>query len=444
MNKFDVLVVGGGFRSIVAAWGLARQGERVALVEVGTKIGGFMSPINWDGYWIDKGPQFFDNFEPQDVELMRQIVGPDIMEEVGFEYGSFIGGTLNCDFAIPDWQALGEDMALEAFQGLFKDRVCQNGEVPAFNTLDDLLEYDGGPTLYPYLARLTQKFVRRDADEVSPRAASMVSFLGRKKFFDQDTSVNLKKSPLLDGFLAAKKVSVGEERANLYPRGSSLETVRRALEDALEKAGVTVFTETTLSEFDGAAGIARGEGIEIEFGRVFFGTDIRDSEKILTGGRTIADNTHALPEIFHCFVVPADSVADPYYVVDYDPDHLTSRITSFCNYMGCVDDEGNGVICAEEPVDMDDARWNDPEAKLDQIFDEVRATGTVRAERYLKAKSFRIPVTYKFPLVGIDTSIDRFFDAMNDRFGDRIILPDPYGLTRKEAINDQRKLGLLA
>ncbi|MGI9388811.1 MAG: NAD(P)-binding protein, partial [Boseongicola sp.] len=67
MNKFDVLVVGGGFRSIVAAWGLARQGETVALVETGAKIGGFMSPINWDGHWIDKGPQFFDNFEPQDV-----------------------------------------------------------------------------------------------------------------------------------------------------------------------------------------------------------------------------------------------------------------------------------------------------------------------------------------------------------------------------------------
>ncbi|MGI9395598.1 MAG: NAD(P)-binding protein, partial [Boseongicola sp.] len=172
MNKFDVLVVGGGFRSIVAAWGLARQGEKVALVEVGAQIGGFMSPINWDGFIIDKGPQFFDNFEPQDVELVHEILGSDIMEEVGFEYGSFTGGTLNCDFAIPDWQALGEDTAHEAFQYLFKDRVRRNGAVPEFNTLDDVLVYDGGPALYPHLIQLTQKFVRRDAADVSPRAAS--------------------------------------------------------------------------------------------------------------------------------------------------------------------------------------------------------------------------------------------------------------------------------
>ncbi|MGI9390299.1 MAG: hypothetical protein ACR2O1_09605, partial [Boseongicola sp.] len=418
--------------------------ETVALVETGAKIGGFMSPINWDGHWIDKGPQFFDNFEPQDVDLMTEMVGPDIMEEVGFDYGSFTGGALNCDFAIPDWQALGEDTAHDAFHGLFKDRVLRSGHVPAFNTLDDLLVYDGGPTLYPHLVQLTKKFLRRDANEVSPRAASMVSYLGRKKFFDQETSVNLKKSPLLDGLLAAKKMSVGESRANLYPRGSSLETVRRALEVALEREGVTVFSETTLSEFDGKAGIARGDGIEIGFGRVFFGTDVRDSENILTGGRTISDKTHALPEIFHCFVVPAESVAKPYYVVDYDPDHLTSRITSFCNYMGCVDDEGNGVICAEEPVDVGDDRWNDPAGATDRIFEEAKATGTVQTEGYLKAKSFKIPVTYKFPLVGIDGPIDQFFGAMNARFGDRIILPDPYGLTRKEAIDDLRKLGLLA
>ena len=444
MNKFDVLVVGGGFRSIIAAWGLARQGEKVALVESGAKIGGFMSPINWDGNWIDKGPQFFDNFEPQDVELMHEIVGPDVLEEIGFEYGSFTGGTLNCDFAIPDWQTLGEDTAYEVFQNLFKDRVRRNGNVPGLDTFDDLLLYDGGPTLYPYLARLTRKFVRRDTVDLSPHAAGMVSFLGRKKLFDQATSVNLKKSPLLDGILAAKKVSVGEDRANLYPRGSSLETVRLALEDALETVGVTVFTNTALSDFDSATGTARGDGIEIGFSRVFFGTDIRDSEKILTGGRTIADKTHVLPEIFHCFVVPAEDVAKPYYVVDYDADHLSTRITSFCNYMGSVDEEGNGVICVEEPVDIDDDRWRDPEAKLGQIFDEVRATGTVSAEGYLKAKSFCIPSTYKLPLVGIESAVDQFFDAMKSRFGDAIILPNAYGLTRKEAINDLRSLGMLA
>jgi hypothetical protein len=272
----------------------------------------------------------------------------------------------------------------------------------------------------------------------------MVSYLGRKKLFDQDISLVLKKSAFMDSFLAARKVSVDSARVNLYPKGDSLERVRRALEDALGRAGVTVLTETSLDAFDAETGTARGSGAEIGFGRVIFGTDIRETERILTGGTTIAERTHVLPEIFHCFVVPAEGVVAPYYVVDYDTGHLSSRITNFLNYMGCVDDEGYGVVCVEEPVDLNDAHWSDPEAHIDRIFSEARETGAVSAESYRKAKSFRVPATYKFPLVGIEAAVETFFERMDARFGDKIVLPDPYALTRKEAIDDLRRLGILS
>ncbi|NNE81318.1 MAG: NAD(P)-binding protein [Silicimonas sp.] len=443
MVRCDALVVGGGFKSIAAAWGLARQGQSVVLVEQSAKIGGFLSPIHWDGYWIDKGPQFFDNFEAQDVDMMSEMLGPDVMQDIGFEYGSFMAGKLNSDFAIPDWQSLGDDVASNAFQSLFAQRLAASGSSPAFKSLDDVLMFDGGPVLYPHLKKLAKKFVRRDAEEVSPRTASMVSFLGRKKFFDQELSLDLKQSPFMDAFLAAKKVSVDGSRVNLYPKGDSLERVRNALEDALQREGVTVMVEATLAGFDDARGVAETSAGEISYGRVVFGTDIRESERILTGGSTIADCTHVLPEIFHCFVVPADTVAAPYYVVDYDPDHLTSRITNFLNYMGCVGDDGYGVICVEEPIEKDDARWNDPEAELGRIFAEACETGTVSAKNYRQAKSFRIPATYKFPLVGIEGAVDAFSDQMMARFGESIVLPDAYALTRKEAINDLRTLGIL-
>ncbi len=431
MDKFDVLVMGGGFRSVAAAWGYAKQGRKTALVEGAPKIGGFMSPINWDGDWIDKGPQFFDNFQPADVELMNEMIGPDVLMEIGFEYGSYTNGELNCDFAIPDWRALGNEVAYDAFQSLLRTRLGQGDNPANFNSLDDLLAFDGGPVLYPHLAKLAKKFIGRPADEVAPKAASYVSFLGRKKLFDQETSVELKKAPLLDGILAASKASVPEERANLYPRGSSLETVRVALEKALEREGVTVFTDTVLNKFDAKKKVAAGDGFEAGFDTLYFGVDIRESQRILTGQATIAEKTHILPEIFHCFVVPADSVAKPYYVVDYDPEHASSRITNFCNYMGCVDKNGYGVICVEEPVSMGDARWENAEANLDQIFAEVQETGTVTANSYQKAKSFKIPATYKFPLVGIDGPVDQFFNDVNERFGDNLVLPDPYALTRK-------------
>jgi len=443
MVTCDAVVIGGGFKSIAAAWGLARQGQSVVLIEQGTKIGGFLTPIQWNEYWIDKGPQFFDNFETQDVEMMSEMLGPDVMQDIGFEYGSFMAGKLNSDFAIPDWQSLGDDVASDAFQGILAQRIGTSGAHTEFKTFDDVLLRDGGPVLYPYLKKLTQKFVCRDAEEVSPRTASMVSFLGRKKFFDQEMSLDLKQSPFMDAFLAAKKVSVDGSRVNLYPKGDSLERVRKALDAALLRENVNVMVETTLVQIDVLNHVAKTNKGDVRYDRVVFGTDIRESERILTGGTTIADCTHVLPEIFHCFVVPAETVAAPYYVVDYDPDHLSSRITNFLNYMGCVGDDGYGVICIEEPIERDGARWNEPEAELGRIFAEARETGAVSAETYRQAKSFRIPATYKFPLVGIENAVDTFVDQMTASFGDTIVLPDAYALTRKEAIDDLRKIGIL-
>lgn len=442
MEKFDVLVVGGGFKAVAAAWGQAKAGKNVALVEVAPKIGGFLSPIHWDGYWIDKGPQFFDNFEPQDVDLINDMIGADIMEDIGFEYGSYMSGSLNSDFAIPDWQSKGDDFAMAAFQGLIETRLTSDAP-SEFNTFDDVLAWDGGPVLLPLLRQMTQKFVGCQAEDLSPKAATMVTYLGRKKFFGQDLSLDLKKSPALDALLAAQKVTVGEPRANLYPRGSSLETVRVALEEALDRAGVTVFTEMVLTDFDVPSGVARGDGVEIEFDWVFFGTDIRATETLLTGGKSIDERTHVVPEIFHCYVVPAESVARPYYVVDYDPAHVSTRITNFCNYMGCVDDQGLGVICVEEPVEVGSERWNDPGAAADDIYIEALETGSVAAETYLKTKSFKVPVTYKIPLVGIEDRVDAFRDQVSQECGDRAIIPDAYGLTRKSAIDDLRTLGMI-
>ena len=65
-NKTQWLILGGGFRSMVAAYALSKSGEKVVLVEKSHNLGGFMTPIKWKDFWIDKGPQFFDNFEATD------------------------------------------------------------------------------------------------------------------------------------------------------------------------------------------------------------------------------------------------------------------------------------------------------------------------------------------------------------------------------------------
>ena len=85
-RQYDWLVVGGGFKSLVAAYSMARQGQSVLLLERDKALGGFMAPMKWGEFWIDKGPQFFENFEDADLSFMTEMVGEDVFEDIGFKY----------------------------------------------------------------------------------------------------------------------------------------------------------------------------------------------------------------------------------------------------------------------------------------------------------------------------------------------------------------------
>ena len=248
---------------------------------------------------------------------------------------------------------------------------------------------------------------------------------------------------MLDGILAAEKATVGETRYNLYPRGTSLETIRLAMEDALKRVGVDIKMDTQIKMLDGQSRVCTFEAEAVGYAQIFFGGDCRETEKLLLGTSTLSENTHLLPEIFHCFVVPTPAVDQAYYLIDYDPDHLSTRMPNFCNYMDARAADGNGVICVEQPVDRGSEDWNDPEKLQDRIFQEVRATGNVTCDTYLAAKSFPIPVTYKVPLAGFATAWDDVQNRTAYKFGDNVILPDATTLTRKQTMGDLRELGFL-
>ena len=349
IQTYDIIVIGGGYRSILGAYCAARQGRKTALLERGPSLGGFMSPIKWGEFYIDKGPQFFDNFERGDMELMSEMLDGDIMEDIGFTYASYRDGTLTRDFALPDWRNLGADKAARILSDLLALRV--KNPSPNFDNFGDLISFDGGSILEEPLRQMCRKFLRAEPETLSLRTQTLITFLGRKVLFDNETSMNLKKSPLLDGFLAAQKVSIGEERFNLYPKGSSLETVRLAMVEGLKRVGVDIVTNAEINTDDLASGTLAVNGDTYAFGELFMGTDVRDSEAFLFGTTNVLEHTHALPEIFHCYVVPQTSIDEAFYTVDYDDTHFGARLTNFSNYMGCVDKDGFGVFCVEEPIE---------------------------------------------------------------------------------------------
>ncbi len=442
-NTYDKIVVAGGFRSMVAAYAWAKAGHSVLLIEALDKLGGFMSPIRWGDFWIDKGPQFFDNFEEHDRAFFQEMLDGDLLDSIGFSYASYMNGTKTDNFAIPDWRTRGPEFVNAAFSDLFAKRIAEPEPAQPFATVSDVIARDGGEMLQADLITLTEKFLRHSPEDLGVPSCQMITIFGRKLFFDQSVSTDLKQSPIMDGLLAAEKATNGETRYNLYPRGTSLETVRLAMEKALDRVGVDVALNTTLDGLDAQNNSCTIAGQSVAYGQIFFGGDCRDAERQLLGTDELRNNTHLLPEIFHCFVVPTADVDAAYYTMDYDPDHLSTRMTNFCNYMDARDADGNGVVCIEQPVDRDTEDWNDPARNQDRIFQEARDVGNITSDNYISAKSFAIPVTYKVPLAG-------FVDAWSDvkartkaSFGDDVLLPDATTLTRKQTLDDLRQIGII-
>ena len=72
MEKFDVLIVGGGISGLASAWWLARSGLSVAVWEAGERPGGKILSTRQQGYLTERAASMVLNFRPEVSELVSK------------------------------------------------------------------------------------------------------------------------------------------------------------------------------------------------------------------------------------------------------------------------------------------------------------------------------------------------------------------------------------
>ena len=87
--------------------------------------------------------------------------------------------------------------------------------------------------------------------------------------------------------------------------------------------------------------------------------------------------------------------------------------------------------------------WDRPELNKNKIFNEVKKIGNVSDEKFISYKPFKVPVTYKLPMIGIEKPVSNFTEKVKTLCNKNIIIPNPYSLTRKDALDNLRDLGIL-
>ena len=122
--------------------------------------------------------------------------------------------------------------------------------------------------------------------------------------------------------------------------------------------------------------------------------------------------------------------------MNYELSHITSRFTNFGNYASPKSSE-NGVICAEIPTKLNFDIWKNKDKYVPQVIDELNQVYGKKIN-VLSSMAMGVSSTYKVPLVGFDESVEKIINDINENSDNNAIVPDPYVLTRKNAIDSLR------
>jgi protoporphyrinogen oxidase len=272
-------------------------------------------------------------------------------------------------------------------------------------------------------------------EDASQKLNNLVSFTGRKKLFDQEKSMKLKENKFFDEILAAKKKYVGEPRYNLYPKSGNLEDIRLAIEEALISNNVEIILNQEIENIDlKENNIILANNRSINFDNIVFADNIAKTEAAFKKSKKISEKTFALPQVFYFMEVDKKQLPKFNYIMNYDLSHISSRFTNFGNYASPFD-RNTGIVCAEVPTKINSEIWNNKDSYVSKIIAELNEVYN-NDINVLSIISVRIKSTYKIPLVGYENEVNNLINEIkNKNYNNNVIVPDPYILTRKHAID---------
>ena len=439
-SKTDWAVVGGGFRGIVAAALLRRQGFRVTLVERETHLGGLLYSSEWEGLHIDKGAHLFDNIDDRHTDLVFDIMDEDIVP-VDVRYASVMDSGKVDGVSIPDFC----DMPASQQEKAVFDLIAAAGtEHQPPNTLKELFQQMFGDTLADKLDGPTRKMLRKAPEEISPEALASTPF-ARLRFLPDAMTDVLKTSPLLDDRLA---IPAGDdpmrpyrgaanryEHRNFYPARHGMRGFCEHAERYLADIGVELRLGQPLTAVDPDGDGVRltldgGEAISAE--RILWALPSVGLAMIRYGENPLKGWAQPVPMLIYYYLTHEDNIGPYAYMHDFSTDHLLFRPSAIGRFGGARRDDGMTYVCFEAPTDLDSPEWAAPDALADRLWQEGSELDFVTGARPDVWKAVPVPVTYMVPKPGFNRQQDAMMARLDDDFGRSLCALDQHAFAKKD------------
>ncbi len=418
-HRHDLVVVGGGFAGIFAAWRLARAGLRVALVEASDHLGGSLDAFPWRGYRVDHGCHFLDLRDPDSARFFEDLLGPDLVVLRDPSWGVARHGGWIEGFEFPDFT---EDpafcrAAMEEMEGLRREPARSHGP-----TWLDWYRSTRGESLAGAVAPMVAKVTGSDPTRFSPDARrslqmfervrlgddrEMIALKGADPFWDERLGVTLRAGdPRFLGLNAAPRFG--------YPREGGLHGFGLAAARRLRELGVDLRLGQAVRDLEAeTSGIAvRLDGETLRADRLFW--SLPEHTLCDTLGIAHALKAAAVPVgcAFWAFEVEREAVLGPDYLHDYSS-RLPFRLNKAGLYGGQIGPNGRSYVMAEIPGHPAGLAGHRTDAARDACWRAMIETGYVAADAaWTDAISWSLPVAFTLPTPGWQAEYDRVQTAV--------------------------------
>ena len=432
------LIVGGGFRGIVAAHHLRKAGHSVTLVERLPFLGGVLHSDEWNGVYLDKGCHLFGNNSAETTRIILEMMDGDVLP-VHVKYAAVTEGRKSDGLVVPDFTVLDPARQREILYQVI-EAAAAGPAGPADNLFDHFVQRYG-PLLAEHLACAARKMLRIDPSELEADAVAATSFT-RVRVLPDGPSELLKGLDVFDERLAASSQDdplkyyreAGEAfpYRSFYPRDRGmLGFCERAL-GHLRGIGVNVVLGAAIEKISHTRGgleLSFAEAAPVAVDSLLWAIDAEILMRILYGDEFAPPPIHRVPMVLYYFAVPRDRVGDYTYIQDYTEDHLVYRASAQGVYSEQALADGSSVVCFEVPTELGSRVWSRPEDHLDAVWREGVALGMVRGRRPRRHTVMQTPMSYKVPKCGFNRAIEAMTAAIAE-FSDRIVVANQTAVSK--------------
>jgi len=400
------VIAGGGIGGILAALLLRRANWNVTLVERAEQIGGLLRSTEGPGHFMyDSGVHFALDTGVAEIDEVvlsgLQNSGWRVFSESLREGHVFRNGLDSLSGCI-DARSLPKPFFLQGLAELISSEQPAAG---VRNLAEELGAQYGGTFRDQIFGPALEKITGSPLEDLAPGTHRLFS-LERLIVAGREASKDLKRSPSLDARIAFRSFEDGQSSMRkFYPRRGGVGLWVVALEEQLRREGVNIETGAQIASIskpgDRIVSVTTSLDEKLDCDLLVWTVP---SAFLLgaAGFENPKPPKQAITINLYHFLYETAVASDLHWITDYNPDHLTYRITLYPNIMS----EKSGPPPHHLTVEVLSHSDFEPEQHADRIHDELCEIGVIPAGTGRTGQSVEV-IRNAIPVPTIDFAADQ-------------------------------------